>query len=70
MFLNLLTNKDSYNFSKIKTYNLINEMKNIGFSKYLTDALELIYTNKDNYIDEDIINSITSKLILKYKNQN
>lgn len=70
MFLNLLTNKDSYNFSKIKTYNLINNMKNIGFSKYLTDALELIYTNKVNYIDEDIINSITPKLILKYKIQN
>lgn len=67
MFLNLLTNKESYNFSKIGTYKLIEEMKNIGFSNELINALELIYTNKDNYIDKEIIESITPKLILKYR---
>lgn len=67
MLLNLITEEYSPDFS-IKVFcNVLNKLKNVGFNTELLDSIYNIYSLSDNYFDYDLLNSIDSKLILKYR---
>ena len=67
MILNLITDEYSPNMSISYFCKILNVLSDVGFEKELLDSIFNIYLPKDNYLDFNLINSINSKLSLKYR---
>ena len=67
MLLNLITEEYSPDFSTKVFCNVLNKLNDAGFNTELLDSIYNIYSLSDNYFDYDLLNSIDSKLILKYR---
>ena len=67
MLLNVLTGEYSPDFFKVKFCKTLNMLDTCGINKELLDAIYNIYFPKDNYIDYELVNSITEKQYNDFK---
>ncbi len=67
MLLNLITGEYSPDMSIKDFCNILNKLNDLGFNKALLDSIYNIYLPKDNMFDYYLLNTITTKLVLKYK---
>lgn len=69
MLLNFISGEYTPDISSTRFYDILNDLSSVGFNKELLDTIFNIYLPKDNYLDFDLINTITPELVLKYKNK-
>lgn len=69
MLLNFISGEYTPNISISRFCNILNDLSSVGFNKELLDAIYNIYLPKDNYLDFELIDTITPELVLKYKNK-
>ena len=67
ILLNILTGEYSPDFSIKKFCDILNMLDESGIKKELLDAIYNIYLPNDNYIDYDLINSISEKQYNNFK---
>ena len=67
LLLNYLTNDYSPDFNKHNFCETLNIMISSGFEKELCDDIFNIYTPNDNKLDCDLIDTISPKLVLKFR---
>ena len=67
MLLNVLTGEYSPDFSGKKFCEILNMLSACGINKELLDSIYNIYLPKDNYINYELVNSITEKQYIDFK---
>lgn len=67
MLLNLVSDEYSPDMSISNFCTMLNMLKDIGFERELLDSIFTIYLPKDNYLDFELVDTITPKLIYKYR---
>lgn len=67
ILLNVLTGEYSPDFCKEKFCETLNMLGSCGINKNLLDSIFNIYFPKDNYIDYELVNSITEKQYNDFK---
>lgn len=68
MLLNLITGEYSPDMSIKEFCEVLNRLNKLGVNKELLDSIFNIYMPKDNYLDFELIKTVDSKVILKYRN--
>lgn len=67
ILLNFLTEEYSPDINKTNFVKNINILSHVGFDKKLLDSIFNIYLPTDNFLDFELIDSITPNLVLKYR---
>lgn len=67
LILNVITEEYSPDLSTKEFYNILNNLASVGFNRELLDTIFNIYKKSDNYFDYNLVDTITPKLVLKYK---
>ena len=67
LILNVITEEYSPNLSTKEFCKILNNLASVGFNRELLDTIFNIYKKSDNYFDYNLIDTITPKLVLKYK---
>ena len=67
ILLNFITEEYTPNISISEFCNTLNLLNDIGFNKELLDSIFNVYLPKNNYFNFELLNTLSPKLILKYR---